>query len=215
MADTIGYDEMVRMLRGAAEKVTTQHEALSRLDAAVGDGDHGTTMRRAMATLAKAVADHRTRDMATMLNEVGWAILSAGGGATGPLLGTFFMGMGEGAADHATLDAAALAGVLEAGAAALRKQTKAEPGDKTMIDALVPAVEAMRQAAGEGAGPAATLVRAAEAAERGAEGTRGMQARFGKGKNQGQRTVGTPDPGATSMGLIFRGFADGLASTAR
>jgi len=214
VADTIGYDEMVRMLRGAAEKVTTQHEALSRLDAAVGDGDHGTSMRRAMATLAKAVAEHRVRDIAAMLNEVGWAILSAGGGATGPLLGTFFMGMGEGSADHARLDAPALAAVFEAGAAALRKQTKAQPGDKTMIDALVPAVEAMRQAAGEGLPPSAMLTRAAEAAERGAEGTRDMQARFGKGKNQGERTVGTPDPGATSMSLIFLGFADGLASAA-
>ena len=210
MAETIGYDEMVRMLRGAAEKVTTQHETLSKLDAAIGDGDHGTAMRRAMGCLAKAVADSRSRDLASVLNDVGWAILSAGGGSTGPLFGTFFMGMGEGTGDRATLDATALADAFEAALAAVRKQTKAEPGDKTMIDALVPAVEGLRAAVNEGLGPAAALARAADAAEQGAASTKDMQARFGKAKNLGERTLGTPDPGATSVSLIFRGMADGL-----
>ena len=212
MAEMIGYDEMVRMLRGAAEKVTTQHEMLSKLDAAIGDGDHGTAMRRAMVCLVKAVADNRSRDLASVLNDVGWAILSAGGGSTGPLFGTFFMGMGEAAAEHATLDAAALAEAFEAALAAVRKQTKADLGDKTMIDALVPAVKGLRAAVEEGLDPAEALERAAHAAQQGAASTKDMQARFGKAKNLGQRTLGTPDPGATSVSLIFRGFADGLAA---
>jgi len=210
MAETIGYDGMVRMLRGAAEKVMTQHETLSKLDAAIGDGDHGTAMRRAMSCLAKAVADSRSRDLAAVLNDVGWAILSAGGGSTGPLFGTFFMGMGEGVGDHALLDAAALAEAFETALATVRKQTKAELGDKTMIDALVPAVEGLRAAADEGLGPAAALERAAAAAEQGAASTKDMQARFGKAKNLGERTLGTPDPGAVSVSLLFRGMADGL-----
>jgi len=212
MAETIGYDEMVRMLRGAAEKVTTQHETLSKLDAAIGDGDHGTAMRRAMGHLVKAVADNRSRDLASVLNDVGWAILSAGGGSTGPLFGTFFMGMGEGTADRATLDATALAEAFEAALATVRKQTKAEPGDKTMIDALVPAVEGLRAAVDEGLDPAAALARAADAAEQGAASTKDMQARFGKAKNLGERSLGTPDPGATSAMPRKMRLTDGLSA---
>ena len=212
MPEAIGYDELVSMLRGGAALVKANHDTLSKLDSVGGDGDHGTAMRRAMVCLVKAVADNRSRDLASVLNDVGWAILSAGGGSTGPLFGTFFMGMGEAAAERATLDAAALAEAFEAALAAVRKQTKAEPGDKTMIDALVPAVEGLRAAAQEGLDPAAALERPADAAEQGAASTKDMQARFGKAKNLGRRTLGTPDPGATSVSLIFRGFADGLAA---
>jgi dihydroxyacetone kinase-like protein len=212
MPDTVGYDEMVHMLRGAAEKVTTQHEHLSKLDAAIGDGDHGTAMRKAMSLLARAVAGHRARDMSSVLSEVAWAVLGAGGGSTGPLFGTFFMGMAEATGDKATLDAPALAGVFENALASVRKQTKAAPGDKTMLDALIPAVEAMRASADAGKDPAAALADAADAAEWGAEATTDMQARFGRARNLGERSKGTPDPGATSVALVFRGFADALAA---
>ena len=208
MAETIGYDGMVRMLRGAAEKVMTQHETLSKLDAAIGDGDHGTAMRRAMSCLAKAVADSRSRDLASVLNDVGWAILSAGGGSTGPLFGTFFMGMSEGVGDRASLDAAALAEAFKAALAAVRKQTKAELGDKTMIDALAPAVDALREAADADKDIATALSEAAAAAEHGAASTRDLQARFGRARNLGERTIGHQDPGATSMSFIFRGFSE-------
>ena len=212
MPETVGYDEMVRMLRGGAEKVTRQHEHLSKLDAAVGDGDHGTAMRKAMSLLARAVAGHRARDMSSVLSEVGWAVLGAGGGSTGPLFGTFFMGMAEASGDKASLDAPALAGVFENALASVRKQTKAQPGDKTMLDALMPAVETMRASADAGKDPAAALADAADAARKGAEATTDMQARFGRARNLGERSKGTPDPGATSVALMFRGFADGLAS---
>ncbi len=212
MAEALAYDDVVRMLRGAAAKIRDGHETLSRLDAATGDGDHGTSMRRAMGCLEQAIDGASGRRVAALLHEVGWAIVSAGGGATGPLLGTFFMGMSEPAAGRETLDAPALADLFEAALADVRAQTKAKPGDKTMLDALVPAVEALRAAAGEGQGPAAAMARAAQAAEAGAAATTDMQARFGKAKNLGPRSVGSADPGATSMGFIFRGFADALAA---
>jgi len=212
MTDTVGYDEMVRMLRGAAEKVTARHQHLSDLDAALGDGDHGSAMRKTMRLLARAVAGHRSRDVGSVLSEVAWAVLGAGGGAAGPLVGTFFMGMAEAAGDKATLDAPALAGVFEHALASVRKQTEAEPGDKTLLDALVPAVEAFRASADAGKEPAAALADAADAAERGAQATADMQARFGRAAKLGEQSVGTADPGATSAALMFRGFADALAA---
>jgi len=213
MPDPIGYDQMVSMLRGAAEKVTTQHAHLSKLDAAIGDGDHGTAMRKAMSLLAKAVAENRSRDLGVLLSEVGWAVLGAGGGSTGPLFGTFFMGMAEAANEKVSLDVQGIAGVFKHALASVRKQTQAEPGDKTMLDALIPAVEAFQSAADEGKETEAALGAAATAAEEGAQATADMQARFGRAKNLGERSKGTADPGATSVALMFRGFADGLAAS--
>ena len=211
MADALGYDDVVRMLRGGAGKIHEGHGTLSQLDAATGDGDHGTSMRRAMACLEKAVEEASSHKIATVLHEIGWAILSAGGGATGPLLGTFFMGMSGAAGSRETLDGAAVAALFEAALADVRSQTKAKPGDKTMLDAMIPAVEALRAAAGEGQAIPAAMARAAEAAEAGAAATTQMQARFGKAKNLGPRSVGTADPGATSVSYLFRGFAEALA----
>jgi len=211
MPETIGYDEIVRMLRGAAEKVMTHHAHLSELDAALGDGDHGAGMRRAMAMLAKAIAENRSRDIGSVLSDVAWAVIGAGGGAAGPLFGAFFMGMAEAASTRATLDAPALAAVFAHALAAVRKQTKAEPGDKTLLDALIPAVARFRAAADAGDDVAAAMNAAAGAAEAGAEATGPMQARFGLASKRGQASVGTVDPGAVSVSLMFRGFADALA----
>jgi len=212
MADAIGYDEMVHMLRGAAEKVTTRHRRLSELHASVGDGDHGKVMRKAMSLLAKAVSENRSRDLASVLNDVAWAVLSAGDGPAVPLFGTWFMGMSEAAAEKASLDAPALAGVFETALAAVRRQTKAEPGDKTLLDALVPAVEVFRASADAGQDVTAAIAEAADAAEKAAKATEAMQARLGRAKDLGERSVGTADPGAVSVALMFRGFADALAA---
>jgi len=210
MPDTAGYDDVVHMLRGAAEKVTARHQHLSDLDAALGDGDHGSAMRKAMRLLARAVAGHRSRDIGSVLGEVAWAVLGAGGGPAGPLFGTFFMGMAEAARGRAALDAPALAGVFEHALASVRKQTEAEPGQKTMLDALIPAVEAVRASADAGKTVPATLANAADAAERGAEATTDMQARLGRAATLGEKSVGMADPGATTVALMFRGFADAL-----
>jgi dihydroxyacetone kinase-like protein len=212
MADSLGYDDFAKMIHGAAGKVAAEHETLSRLDSVMGDGDHGTTMRRAMNLAVKAADDCRARDLMALLSDVGWAILGVDGGATGPLLGTFFIGMAEAVGGRQVLDAAAVAEAFEGAAAAVRKQTKAEVGDKTIIDALVPAVKALRAAAQAGESVAGAMEKAAEAAERGAASTKDFRAKFGRARNLGDRSIGSPDPGATSMGLIFRGFADAVAA---
>jgi dihydroxyacetone kinase-like protein len=212
MPDRVGYDEIVKMLHGAAAKIAAEHENLSRLDSVMGDGDHGTTMRRAMGVVLKTINDSGARDLVCTLHDVGWAVLGVDGGATGPLLGTFFIGMSEAAGQRQSLDAKALAEVFEGALAAVRKQTKAQVGDKTMIDALAPAVAALRAAARAGEGVAAAMAKAADAAAAGAASTKDLRAKFGRARNLGDRSMGAPDPGATSMGLMFRGFADALAA---
>ena len=210
MSEAIGYDELVGMIRAAAERVRANVETLSRLDSVGGDGDHGTTMARAMGKAEQAIANAGSREPKSLLSDVGWAIMGVDGGATGPLLGTLFMGMADAVPDTGSLDASALAAAFEAGLAALQKQTRAKVGDKTMMDALVPAVEALRAAANAGSDPAAALAAAAAAAEQGAAATKELQARFGRARNIKERSIGSQDPGATSISLIFRAFADSV-----
>ena len=212
MSSTLDYDGLARMLAAAAQEIRANQDLLTRLDSVGGDGDHGTTMVRAMGLVDKALQQAASRDMRSLLQDLGWAIMGVDGGAIGPLLGLFFAGMSDGAAAEA-MDANAVAGMFESGLANLRKQTKAQPGDKTLIDALVPAVEAARSVAS--AGDVAALLRAsAEAAESGAEATKAYAAKFGRARNVKEQSIGTPDPGATSISLIFRGFTKGVMDNA-
>ena len=144
-----------------------------------------------------------------LLYDVGWAVLGADGGSTGPLFGMLFMGMSDALGEEEGLDPALLAAAFRSGLASVRAQTKAQPGDKTMIDALVPAVEALCAAAEGGAEAAEMLRLAAEAARAGAEATSALQARFGRARNIKEQSIGTQDPGATSVSLIFKGFLKG------
>jgi len=210
MLESIDYDRAVRMLRAAAEMVRGDHERLSKLDSVGGDGDHGTTMLRAMACLDKAVDASTPGNLQALLYDVGWAILGVDGGATGPLLGTLFMSMSASVGDRATLDAAGLAAAVQAGLAGVRAQTKAQVGDKTMIDALAPATEAILEAAGRSADIEYVLSQAVVAADTGAVGTAQMQAKFGRARNIKEKSIGTQDPGATSVALIFFGLWKGV-----
>src|SRR5919109_3434357 len=126
MTTAIGYREFIAMMRGAIEKVRGQHKFLTELDSACGDGDHGTTMARAMGQLEKVIAENKSEDLQNLLQNMGWAMLGIDGGASGPLLGTFFLGMSESVAGKQTLDGGALAKMFEASLAAVKKQTKAQ-----------------------------------------------------------------------------------------
>ena len=202
------------MLGAAAEQIRANHEMLSELDSHGGDGDHGTTMVRAMAQLEKGITDAPAEELKALFHSVGWAIMGVDGGATGPLLGAFFMGMADAAEGSEALDAEGLAAAFESGLASVRKYSKAQVGDKTMMDALMPAVDAARAAAESGADTAAALRHVAEAAERGAESTKALQARFGRAKYIGEGSIGVQDAGATSMWLLFKGFSEGVDSHA-
>ena len=207
-------ERWVAMVRAAAGQVRASQELLSNLDSHGGDGDHGTTMVRAMNCIEQAVAQDRSSSMPDLLRAIGWAVMGVDGGATGPLFGTFFMSMSDAASGDAALDARGLAAAFAAGLAGVQKRTRARVGDKTMLDALVPAVEAA-PAAADGGGSVEDVLRSAfEAARAGAEGTSALQARFGRAKNIGEKSIGQPDAGATSVSLLFKGFLEGVTSHA-
>ena len=208
MSDTIGYGDIVAMIRSAAQIIRDNEKMLGELDKATGDGDHGTTIARAMALAEKSAAGAGGTGLKKTLHDVGWAVLGVDGGATGPLLGSLFMGMSDAAEGKDQLDARDVAAMFEAGLAKVGKLTKARVGDKTMMDALVPAVEALRRAADDGSTVAEELAHAADAAAAGAQSTFGLTAKFGRAKNLKELSIGSQDAGAASTSLIFRGFSD-------
>jgi dihydroxyacetone kinase-like protein len=210
MTDTIGIDDMGRMVRSAADKIRANRDELSKLDSAIGDGDHGMTITRALGIAEKVIEESEKQELKGLLKDVGWGVMGVDGGATGPLLGSFIMGLGNGIGEQDAIDCPTLAAMFEAGLAGVRRQSKAQIGDKTIMDALLPAVEAVRQAADGAKSIKEALREAAEAAEKGAVSTKEFQARFGRAKNLGDRTIGHQDPGATSMALIFQGFFEAL-----
>ena len=214
MPSTLGYDGLTQMLHGAADAIRDNHTTLSQLDSVGGDGDHGATMMRAMTRVEAAIKSCETPTVKALLYDVGWAILGVDGGATGPLFGALFMAMSEAVGEAEALDAPLLAHLFEAGLEGVARNTRAQPGDKTMIDALTPAVNAMRAAADAGADVVEMLRRAASAAHDGAASTATMQARFGRAKNIKEQSIGHPDPGATSTALLFQGFQKGIETHA-
>ena len=210
MPEFLTFPDLVRLLQSGANRVKANHELLSRLDSATGDGDHGIAMKRTADAIIESVRGCETKAVAPLLEAVGWNVMSIDGGSTGPLFGSFFMGMAEGSVGLDELDGPALAAIFEAGLNKLRALTPAQVGDKTLLDALAPAVKALRQATDQGLGFCEIFACAAEAAARGAESTRDMQAKFGRARNLGPRSVGHVDPGATSVSLLLAGFRDGL-----
>lgn len=210
MTPTIGKHELSQMFRSAASRIRGHHAMLSELDSASGDGDHGTTMLRIVDQLDLATS---AADVKTMLHDAGWKILSVDGGASSSLFGTLLLGMADASECAGELDSLALAAVLEAGLAAVSKQTKAKVGDKTMLDALTPAVRALRIAACGSKTLTEALSDAAEAARAGAKSTSALTARFGRAKFLGEKTRGYQDPGAVSVALLFEGLSVGFAES--
>jgi dihydroxyacetone kinase-like protein len=211
MASTLDFQDMAAILREGANRIKENHELLSHLDSVTGDGDHGTTMRKVAEAMLDSINSCESAAIQPLLETLGWNVMSVDGGSASPLLGSFFMGMSENVAAD-SLDGAALATVFEAGLAKFRAQTPAAVGDKTMLDALAPAVEAIRTNAGQGLPVEEILAKAADAAQQGAESTKTLQAKFGRARNLGARSIGSVDPGATSISLLFAGFHDALAA---
>lgn len=209
MTETLEFARVTSMLAGAVAQIRANHEMLSRLDSAVGDGDHGTTILRAMEAMGQTLTADANSDLKTLLANAGWAVMSCDGGSTGPLLGSFFLGMSEAAPCAREIDAAGLTAAFESAVAKMQKQSRAGIGDKTMMDAILPAMETLRSA-DSGAGVKLALTKAAEAAAAGAEATKAMRARFGRARNLGDRVIGHADPGAVSVSLIFKGFSEGI-----
>jgi dihydroxyacetone kinase-like protein len=189
---------------GFAAAVAAHKDELTKLDQAIGDGDHGSNLDRGMqAALAKLAGD----TAGDVFKGVGRTLISTVGGASGPLYGTVFREAAKALGDAP--DDAAFAAALRAGLDGVRRLGGAAEGDKTMVDAWVPALDALDAAIGDGLGPAAA--KAAAAARAGAEATVPLQARKGRASYLGARSVGHQDPGATSTALLFEALAEAAA----
>jgi len=199
-------------MRAYADEIAANREQLIRLDSAIGDGDHGANMDRGMKKAVERLDGLGDGDIGATLKAVGMALVSSVGGAAGPLYGTFFLQMGTKSAGASELDLPGFADAFDAGVQGVRARGKAEPGDKTMVDALVPATDALRQAAADGAGLPDALQRAASAAHEGMEATIPLVARKGRASYLGERSAGHQDPGATSSHLLLKAAADALGS---
>ncbi|HET9738177.1 MAG TPA: dihydroxyacetone kinase subunit DhaL [Solirubrobacteraceae bacterium] len=190
-----------------ADDVAEHRAELVKLDTAIGDGDHGTNMDRGMRKAVEKLDGLEGGDIAALLKAVGMALVSSVGGAAGPLYGTLFLQMGTASTGREELDLAGWANALEAGVKGVQARGKAEPGDKTMVDALLPAVAALRDAEQDGAALDDALRRSADAAEEGMRATIPLEARKGRASYLGPRSAGHQDPGATSSWLLLRTLA--------
>jgi phosphoenolpyruvate---glycerone phosphotransferase subunit DhaL len=200
--------EQVRdWLRRFADTIAEHRMELVRLDTAIGDGDHGTNMDRGMRKVMEKLDGSEPGDIGADLKAAGMALVSSVGGAAGPLYGTLFLQMGTAAAGKDELDLDGWAAAVEAGVKGVQARGKAEPGDKTMVDALLPALDALR----EGGELGEALRRSADAAEEGMKATIPMEARKGRASYLGPRSVGHQDPGATSSYLLMRSAAEALS----
>ena len=210
MAETVGSAELGRWLRAFADEVTDHADELTRLDSEIGDADHGSNMRRGMTAVVGKLDAAPDAAPAALLKSAGMTLVSTVGGASGPLYGTFFLRMGTSAGDRAEFDGAAFAAALRAGLEGVVTRGKAQLGDKTMVDALTPAVEALDAALADGASLKDALRAAATAAREGADATVPLVARKGRASYLGERSAGHRDPGATSTTLLLEAAAESL-----
>jgi dihydroxyacetone kinase-like protein len=201
---------LVQALRAICQEIRANKDRLCALDAALGDGDHGISMAKAFGAVEAQLASASSEDVGLILHDVGMTLLSAVGGAMGPIFGTAFLRAGKVATGHTVVAPELIAEMLDAAENGVVARGKAKPGDKTMLDALHPAAQAARAVADAGGDVATTVRAAAEAAEAGARATRDMVARMGRASRLGERSLGHQDPGATSLALIL-----GVASRCR
>lgn len=209
MADgTVNLAGLVDWLSRFRDLVTEQRAELTELDSAIGDADHGANMTRGMDAVMEKIGAAPAGAADELFKTVGMTLVTSVGGASGPLYGTFFLRMGMAAGPVTTLDAAALGTALRAGLDGVVARGKAELRDKTMFDAMAPAVDAWDAAAGEGL--AAASAAAFAAAQAGRDSTEPLVARKGRASYLGERSAGHLDPGATSTALLFEALAGAL-----
>ena len=211
MGDLVYVDEFSSWIKEFARLVAANRDLLTELDAAIGDADHGINMDRALSVTVAALENERPADVAALCKQVALEVVSSAGGASGPLYGTLFLRMASSAGSVEAIDAQGFSEALRAGLDGLAMRGKAQPRDKTMYDALAPAVDALDDALASGVALSAALEAAAAAAERGRDDTIPMIGLKGRASYLGERGIGHQDPGATSMALLIRAAATTLA----
>lgn len=204
----IGKAEISAWLEHLTGVFQENKQYLTDLDSPIGDADHGINMVRGFEKVQEKLPELQEKPIDQLLKQVGMTLVSTVGGSSGPLYGTFFMKGAAAAKDQDSLDLNALTQLFEQGTAGVISRGKTELEDKTMVDALHPAVEALKQAADEGQSVAEAFASAAEAAKAGMEATTPLQARKGRASYLGERSIGHQDPGATSSYLMIQAAYD-------
>lgn len=210
---TMTNEDMLRWLERTADVLHENRAYLTELDSAIGDADHGINMDRGFSAIRAKFPSMADMDMATRLKTVGMTLVSTVGGASGPLYGTAYLRASATTAGKQELTSADVVAMLEAFLGGIMTRGKAQAGEKTMIDALTPALAAARQALDQGASLAEITARATAAAEEGMKATIPMLATKGRASYLGERSIGHQDPGATSSWLILRCLAETCANS--
>ncbi|BCL81060.1 dihydroxyacetone kinase subunit L [Ktedonobacteria bacterium brp13] len=200
-------------LERSAQVMHEQNAYLTQLDAAIGDADHGANMDRGFQAVTGKIAAMPDADISTLLKTVGTTLVSTVGGASGPLYGTAFLRAGMAAANKQELESADLVALFTAMLEGIKARGKAQAGEKTMIDALTPAIEAGQQAQSENADLSQLLQSMTSAAEEGMKKTVPMLATKGRASYLGERSIGHQDPGATSSWLLIKALSDTVSPT--
>ena len=205
---TVTKEQVVRWLESTAAVLAENKGYLTDLDSAIGDADHGTNMDRGFTKVMEKLPTVADKDIGNILKTVGMTLISSVGGASGPLYGTFYMRGGMAADAKEELDGDDLVNVLQGAVDGIIQRGRAQPGDKTMVDALLPALAALKQAVADGQDVRDGVAAAVAAAEQGMKDTIPLQARKGRASYLGERSIGHQDPGATSSAMLFRCAAD-------
>jgi len=204
----VGKQEVLQWVEVLQQVYAENRQRLTELDSAIGDADHGINMDRGFTAVKTELAAHVPPDIRSVFQNVATILIRHVGGAAGPLYGTFFLRAAAACAGKNEIEAADMLALFQAGIEGVQQRGKAVAGDKTMMDALLPALDAMRKAVEDGGSLAAILSDGAAAAEAGMLGTIPMQARKGRASYLGARSIGHQDPGATSSYLLLKTAAD-------
>jgi phosphoenolpyruvate---glycerone phosphotransferase subunit DhaL len=205
---TVSTGDLARFVEIYADRLRDARELLTQLDSAIGDADHGINMDRGFSAVREVLPGLRDGDPGTLLKQVGMKLISTVGGASGPLYGTFFLRFGTALGDASEVDPGLLATAVRAGLDGVVARGKAVLGDKTMVDAMTPAVAALEEGAANNLGQA--LDAAAVAAAEGRDRITPIVARKGRASYLGERSAGHQDPGATSTTILFESLRDAL-----
>jgi phosphoenolpyruvate---glycerone phosphotransferase subunit DhaL len=205
---TITRDDVINWVNEYGRVIAENKDYLTQLDSAIGDADHGANMDRGFKAATSKLPTVADKDIGTLLKSVGMTLVQTVGGAGGPLYGTFFMQAGTATANKMELTLADWSAALEAALNGVVARGKAQLSDKTMVDALTPASNALKQAVADGVDLSEALRRSAAAAEQGMKDTIPLVARKGRASYLGERSAGHQDPGATSSYLLLKAAAD-------
>ncbi|MGQ0608786.1 MAG: dihydroxyacetone kinase subunit DhaL [Chloroflexota bacterium] len=202
---------MRRFVEAFADRLHERRDELTQLDSAIGDADHGINMDRGFTAVRAGLDDLADGDLGAFAKGIGMTLISKVGGASGPLYGTFFLRLAAAFGDRASVTADELGAALRAGLDGVRQRGKAELDDKTMVDAMSPAVDAYEAASGDGIG--AALRAAAAASAEGRDRVTPLVARKGRASYLGERAANHQDPGATSTTILFESLRDAVAGS--